>query len=163
MPGEYASSTDTSSASSRAEIERTVLRFGADQFAYFTGIGQAAVAFVLHDRQVRFTISLPDRNDSEFTRTPGRGFERSAKAAVAAYEQAVKQKWRALNLVIKAKLVAVDEGIVTFEQEFGMHFVLPGGQTVADLVVPYMTHAIESGDVAPMMALPSPNSKRRGG
>lgn len=126
----YASTTKTTSASSRAEIERILTRYGADNFGYMTSHSGAAVAFTANDRQVRFAVELPDRNAREFTHTPARHEPRTATAAEAAYEQAVRQRWRALVLIVKAKLEAVASGIVEFEQEFLPYMVLPDGSTV---------------------------------
>ncbi|MEV7574428.1 hypothetical protein AB0P28_15150 [Pseudarthrobacter sp. NPDC089323] len=47
---------------------------------------------------------MPDRNDRKITHTPARGTARSAEATAAEYERAVRQAWRALALVVKAKL-----------------------------------------------------------
>lgn len=140
----YAESTSVSSEKSRAEIDRVIGRYGAEQFAYGWDQGRAMVGFKMHNRQIRFILPLPDRNSREFKQTPtGRG--RTSAAAEAAYEQAVRQKWRALALVIKAKLEAVESGIVTFEQEFLANIVLPNGQTVGEWTAPqiegvYATH-----------------------
>ena len=41
------------------------------------------------------------------------------------YDQACRQRWRALLLVIKAKLEAVTAGISTIETEFLANIVLP--------------------------------------
>lgn len=140
----YAASTDVSSDRSRAEIERTLTRYGARQFMYGYDQTRAIVGFQINNRQVRFVLPLPDRNDREFTHTPSRGTRRSAAQHEAAYEQAVRQKWRALNLVIKAKLEAVESGIVTFDAEFLAHLVLPDGRTVGDEVVPMVENAYET-------------------
>ena len=40
------------------------------------------------------------------------------KTAHGRWEQACRQRWRALALVIKAKLEAIDAEISTFEEEF---------------------------------------------
>lgn len=148
----YAANTDVSSQQSRNELERTVRRYGADQFAYMSGTAQAVIAFVSHGKQVRFILPMPDSRERRFTHTPERGTVRSAQAAEREYEQAVKQKWRALNLVVKAKLEAVEAGIVTFEQEFGMHLVLPGGRSVADEVLPAI-EAAYAGSSAPLLQI----------
>lgn len=149
--GRFAESTSVSSDASRAEIERTLRRYGASQFAYGWHETAAMVGFVANDRQVRFILPMPDPRDREFTHTPERGLERSRSQAEAAYEQAVKQRWRALALVIKAKLEAVETGIVTFEDEFAMHMVLPDGRTVRDHVLPAITEAYESGSARPLL------------
>lgn len=136
----YAANTDVSSDRSRAEIERTLERYGARQFMYGWDQDRAVVGFVLSDREIRFILPLPDRDSTDFTRTPT-GRPRAATQARAEYEQAVRQRWRSLALVIKAKLEAVESGIVTFDAEFLAHIVLPDGRTVADTVVPRVVQA----------------------
>lgn len=145
----YAQSTEVSSDRSRAEIERTLTRYGAEAFSYGWESGRAAIAFVMGGRQIRFVLPLPDRADREFTHH-SRG-ARTASAAEAAYEQAVRQRWRALALMVKAKLEGVASGIVTFETEFLPYMVLPSGRTVAEDVLPAVAIAYESGRVAPLM------------
>ncbi|MDB2220673.1 Uncharacterised protein [Mycobacteroides abscessus subsp. abscessus] len=152
MP-KYAAGTEVSSDRSRAEIERTLNRYGAKQFMYGWDENRAIVGFVIHNRQVRFVLPLPDANDREFTRTPT-GRTRAANQVREAYEQAVRQKWRALALVIKAKLEAVASEIVTFDAEFLAHLVLPNGQTVGDSVMPAVAEAYATG-VTPQL-LPNP-------
>lgn len=127
--GTYAASTDVTSDKSRAEIERTLTRYGATHFGYMSEPGRALVAFQKDGRQVRFVIPLPDRASRDFTLTPT-GRQASPDAASRAYEQAIGQKWRALALVVKAKLEAVESGIAEFDQEFYGYVVLPSGRTV---------------------------------
>lgn len=150
----YASNTDVSSSRSRDEIERTLSRYGAKQFMYATQsdpVAQAVVGFVVNDRQVRFLLPLPDRDD--YLYTPARGTLRSNSEVERIYEQAVKQTWRALALVIKAKLEAVTAEIVTFEDEFAMHMVLPDGKSVRDHVLPAINLAYQTGKVPKMLAI----------
>ena len=151
--GTYASSTDVTSDRSRAEIERTLVRYGATQFAYGWSGEQAMLGFVTNGRQVRFVLPMPDRASREFTHTPSRGYKRSESEIAKAYEQAIKQRWRALALVIKAKLEAVEAGIVSFEDEFAMHMVLPDGSTVSQHVTQAVEQAYLTGTVPPMLAL----------
>jgi hypothetical protein len=139
----YAADTDVSASRSRDEIERTLTRYGATGFLYGWSGTRARVAFEVRDRHVRFELPLPDRGDAAFTRTPNRGTRRSPAAAEAAFEQAVRQRWRALALVVKAKLEAVDAGIVTFDEEFLAHIVV-GEQTVGEVLVPQLEGALES-------------------
>ncbi|HCB04269.1 MAG TPA: hypothetical protein DEQ43_08495 [Nocardioides bacterium] len=139
----YAQNTNVSSEASRNEIERTLRKFGATEFAYGWQQGHAAVGFVISGRQVRFVLHMPDPNDREFTHTPTRRTPRSPGEAEKAYEQVVRQRWRALAAVIKAKLVAVQEGIVTIEEEFLAHFVLPSGATMAQEMIPRLDAALD--------------------
>lgn len=150
----YASGTEVSPGRSREEIERTLIRYKASQFAYGWEETRAVIGFVMNDRQIRFILPMPDRQSRAFTQT-STGRARSGSAATSGYEQAVKQRWRALALVVKAKLEAVETGIVTFDQEFGMHMVLPDGSVVADLVMPRVEQAYLTGKITPLLALGS--------
>lgn len=139
----YAEATEVSPARSREEIERTLNRYGATGFMYGWSGQMAQLAFEVRGRHVRFTMGLPDKNAREFTHTPARATRRSAAAQEEAYQQAIKQRWRALALVVKAKLEAVAAGIVNFDEEFLAHIVV-GDQTVGEVLIPQLEAAIES-------------------
>ena len=149
MTARYAESTTVPSDRSRAEIEKTLTRYGATTFQYGWQQDRAAIGFVMSGRQIRFVLPLPDRESADFTRTPT-GKSRTSTAAEAAYEQAVRQRWRALALMVKAKLEAVASGIVTFEEEFLPHTVLPSGRTVAQEIMPAVESAYATGAVTPL-------------
>jgi len=151
----YAESTSVPSDRSRAEIEKTLNRYGAEDFSYASRKDHALIAFVAEGRQVAFTVPLPDRMSGDFWRTPT-GKARKDTAAVEAYEQAVRQRWRALALVVKAKLEAVESGIVTFEQEFLAHIMLPGGTTVYEQAAPAIATAYETGTPTPLLQIGGP-------
>ena len=147
----YAEKTSVSAEKSRAEIERTLQRYGADQFMYGWEEGQAMVGFRMYGRQVRFLLPMPDRTAREFTHTPSRGKPRSESQAFEAWEQACRQRWRALFLVIKAKMEAAEAGISTFEEEFLANTVLPNNTTVGQFMLPQVRTAYESGDMPKML------------
>lgn len=148
----YARETSVSVARSRSEIEATLLRYGADSFASGFDRKQAAIQFQYERCVIKFLLPLPDRHSEEFTRTPARRARRRPEDAERAWEQACRQRWRALALVIKAKLEAVDAGISTFEEEFFAWTVLPGGATVGQQLLPQIDHAIETGK-APVLQI----------
>jgi hypothetical protein len=127
----YASGTEVPVDRSQAEIRRTLKRYGVTRSTFNEAPGAASVEFVGHGRMVRFVINLPDPADERFTLTPT-GRDRAAAAARQAFDQAERQCWRALNLLIKAKLEAVEAGVQSFEDEFLPYTLLPGGATVAD-------------------------------
>lgn len=149
--GRYAEETTVSSDKSRSEIERTLARYGADQFMYGWSGDEAVIAFQANGRRIRFRLPLPDRNDREFTHTPERGNARSPAQAEAQYEKAVRQRWRALALVIKAKLEAVEAGITEFEDEFLAHIVLPNGATFGQWARPQLATAYEQGGMPALL------------
>lgn len=147
----YAENTAVSSDRSRAEIERTLQRFGADQFMYGWSGTEAVIAFHANGRRVQFRLPMPDRNDRTFTHTPQRGNRRSDAQIEAAFEQAVRQRWRALALVIKAKLEAVEAGITEFEDEFLAHIMLPDGTTAGQWLRPQIAASYESNTMPALL------------
>ena len=112
---------------------------------------RALIGFHMNDRQIKFVLQLPDKSDREFTHTPSRGTLRSQEQQETAYEQAVRQRWRALALVIKAKLEAVEAGITIFEDEFLAHIVLPDGRTAGEYMVPQIEEAYRTRQMPPML------------
>lgn len=146
----YAANTSVSSELSRLEIEKTLIRYGADNFAYATAQGKALIGFTMNERQIKFILPLPTKE--EFRKTPT-GRDRSENSQYEAWEQACRQRWRALNLVIKAKLEAVECGISVFEDEFMANIVLPGGGTVGDFMKPQIEQAYISGTEPKMLPM----------
>jgi hypothetical protein len=151
----YAENTTVSAEKSRAEIETTLRRYGADAFSYGWEESRAVISFRAKNRIIRFEINMPDRNAKEFTHyTRGRGgylYERTDAAAYAAWEQAGRQKWRALALVVKAKLEAVESGISEFENEFLANIVMPDNRTVSQWITPQIATAYETGTMPKLL------------
>ena len=137
--GKYASETSVSVDKSRTEIERTLTRFGATAFAYgwVSDPPGAQVMFELDGRRMRMSVPMPKPGDRQFTHTPT-GLERSEAGMRNEYDKELRRLWRALLLIIKAKLEAIASGIVTAEDEFMPHVVLPSGETVGEWVGPQL-------------------------
>uniref|UniRef100_A0A6M3L2P3 Uncharacterized protein n=1 Tax=viral metagenome TaxID=1070528 RepID=A0A6M3L2P3_9ZZZZ len=144
----YAQNTSVPVERSRAEIESILQRYGASQFVSgwsMEGEPKATIQFRLGTRVIRFLLPLPDPKSEEFTRTPARRNRRSPAEAQAAWEQACRQRWRALALAIKAKLEAVEAGISEFESEFLAHIVDPKiGRTVGEVIRPQLAASYEA-------------------
>lgn len=147
----YAANTDVSVEKSRAEIERTLMRYKADSFIYASEPGRSMVGFRMANRQIKFVLLLPDPKAKEFTHS-SRG-PRPPHVALAAWEQDCRQKWRALALVIKAKLEAVSAGITTVENEFLAHTLLPNGQTLGEWAKPQVDEAYSLGSMPTVLML----------
>lgn len=151
----YAESTTVSSEKSRGEIEKTLQRYGADQFMYGWEEERAVIQFRANGRHVRFIVVMPSREAKQFWFTPSKRQKRTPEQAYAQWEQACRQRWRALALVVKAKLEAVEAGITEFEDEFLAHIVLPDGQTAGTWLRPQIDEAYTSGAMpAGLLALP---------
>jgi hypothetical protein len=142
----YAEGTSVSPERSQAEIQKTLSRYGATAFAFATDddLNAAAVAFKAHGRQVRFMLPLPVRDHRDFLFTTT-GQRRSPAGASTAYQQELRRRWRALAMAIKAKLEVVESGIVSFEDEFAVHMVLPDGSTVGQWLAPQIDEAYRTG------------------
>jgi len=149
----YAQSTNVSSEKSRAEIEKTLMRYGADSFMYGWEGESAVIGFRMEGRMIRFIMTLPPKDAREFTHTPAQHQRRNADAQLKAWEQAVRQRWRALALVVKAKLEAVESGITTFEEEFMAHILLPNGETAGQFMIPQIEAAYESGTIPKLLQI----------
>jgi hypothetical protein len=157
----YAANTDVSSSRSRDEIERMLERYGADQFLYGWQEESAVVGFRMNGRHIKFVLPLPSRDDDAF-RIYMRGsvrYRRDPEQAAKLWEQATRQRWRALALVVKAKLEAVETGITTFDDEFLAHIVLPNGTTAGEWLKPQVEEAYRIGAMPALLPmLPAPTS-----
>lgn len=149
----YAARTDVPSERRRQEIERTLDRYGATAFAYGkTAIPpQATIMFEMADRRLRITLPLPDPDDRQFTHTPGRGIRRSREAQQQEYEYAIRQKWAALSLWIKAQLEAVESGITTIEEALLSYVMLPDGRTVGEWTRPQLGEVYGRGEMPALL------------
>lgn len=135
-PTPYAATTEVSVVKSKIAIEEMLRQHGAAEFA--TGWSQThdTLQFTLHSQKIRFTLPRPNPKDRKFT-IGAYGRLRSTASAQAMLEQADRQRWRALYLVIRAKLEAITAGIAIYEQEFLAFIVDPiSDLTVGDMLVP---------------------------
>lgn len=152
----YAENTSVSVARSRAEIEEMLKRYGASGFVSGWEGKRVLLGFEIQERQVRLTVLMPDTSEPRFWETQTRnGYTRKKTEAQAAanHEAECRRMWRALSLVIKAKLEAVASGISTIEREFLADVVVPGtrGKTVGDLALPALA---SGGDLPKLLGAP---------
>lgn len=140
----FASQTQVSVASSRAEIEKEITRFGASGFASAWQENRSLIEFIYKNKKIRFVLEIPPRSDFNKPTRKVRGLW-TQKHGDDAWEQVKKQRWRALALIVKAKLVAVADGVTTFETEFMPHIVMPDDRTVAEHAAPAIEQALLTG------------------
>lgn len=128
----YAERTKVGVSQTRADIETALRKHGADAFG-FSQDGQIAnLAFRLAGFTYRFRLTLPEQ------------------------DQAARSRWRALFLVIKAKLEGVAAGIETMEEAFLAHTVMQDGNTVGDWLSPELASAKQLGKLPQRLALGGP-------
>jgi hypothetical protein len=111
------------------------------------------VTFQVAGKMFRIILPLPDHNSRKFTHTPERGKPRSPAAAEAAYEQATRQRWRALALWVKAVLEAAESGITTLEEALQPFILLPDGSTVGEWMKPQIERAYLEGQMPAFLPL----------
>lgn len=145
----YANRTTVEVISSQNEIERILDRYGASAYAYAKQNDKVVIQFDMRKRRIRFLLTLPPRKDFELT---DKGKKRTSQTAIdEAHQQAIRARWRALTLVIKAKLESVASGIEEFEEAFMGQIMLPNGQSTQEWMAPQIASAYETGAMPPLM------------
>lgn len=150
--GKYAAGTKVAVSKTEAEIKDLLRSRGATRTAFAEEAGRAVVFFELRDRRVQFTMPLPRADEKRFTQDK-RGSRRPPTAATRAWEQACRERWRALLLTIKAKFVSIESEVETFEEAFLAHLVVPGGggKTVGQHALPAVAEAYRTGTMPPLL------------
>jgi hypothetical protein len=154
----YAAKTEVPVEKSRAEIEATVKKYGAQEFMSGWNSGSAMIQFRLRDLNIRFILPIPKKDEKAFTHRMVRGYSRLATAeqALVMHDQEVRRRWRALCLVIKAKLEAVESKITTVEEEFMAHIVMPNDVTIGQFIVGNVIPDLKANRL-PAIAGPKPS------
>lgn len=136
----YASETRVPIERTKTEIERTLMRYGADGFYYGTATKGASIGFKYKNRVVKLNIPLPERE--KFS---------SNQSGEIAQQKEFRRLWRVLLLWLKASLELVDSGLVTFEDVFLAQTCLPGGQTVAQVLQPQFAAMLTDGKMPKLL------------
>lgn len=134
----YAARTRVPIDRSLAEIKRSLKRYGAEDFVHAERRSGDIVGFVVNGLQIR--IDLTNGEDDT--------------------DQDRRSRWRALCLVIKAKLEAIDSEISTIEQEFMPFVVGPDGRTLWEIAQPKLLAYSQSGEIPRLLPAPPGNPTR---
>lgn len=128
---------------SRKDIERALKRYEATGFGYSwerrsatrpaAGGGSsviiveehAIIAFDMKGMRIQLDLIMPEA------------------------EREQRQRWRALLLVITAKLEAIESGLGTLQSEFLANVVMKNGMTVGQVILPQLSRVIEKGLLLP--------------
>lgn len=117
----YAKGTSVPVSRSKSELDRLLEKAGAQRRVIGSDdqAGSAFAAFVLEGYEVRLLVPLPKRDEKRFVFLPSSSWRRRTdKQRMAAWEQACRERWRGLVLLLKAKLHAISLGVSTAEREF---------------------------------------------
>jgi hypothetical protein len=150
----FAQGTKITSEKSENEIRNTLKKFGATKYAFYEDEATIGFAFDYEGRRVRISLQLPDPEADDFVYS-WRGYsrhERTKELKLKSWQQECNRRWRALVLTVKAKLVSVNEGIRTFEQEFLYDIVIPNtNQTIGDWIAPQIEQSYLTGKLPPLL------------
>lgn len=137
-PGRYAQGTEVTVDRSQQEIVRILHRYDVETYAFGASKGQVALSFELNDMPIRITLPVPPKPaaDDKYKAANGKWVSR-----LPAWEQEVKEAWRALALVLKANLEMVDRELTTVQQAFMAYLVAADGRTVGEIVLPQYIEA----------------------
>lgn len=128
--GKFAEKTRVPVFQSIGEIQRTVEKYGAFAFQFVVEDKRAGIAFKIAEpkRMIKLAVELPDD------------------------DQGIRQRWRALLLVVKSKLECVESGIETFDEAWMPHIVVERtGQTLGQLLLGDMDKKLESGEMPKLL------------
>lgn len=143
----YAAQTSTPIEKSLREIRDLVIKHGGQAFGTGEDDSRVLIQFLMKERRIMFELQTPARAD--FLRETrnvrgGKTIEREVSPAVAEkrHEQACRAAWRALALTIKAKFIAIEDHVETFEEAFLAHVVVPGKDGRAERFIKAATKAL---------------------
>lgn len=147
----YANRTSVAPEKSRNEIEAILKRYGAGSFGYMTQDNKAAIIFDANRRRIRLVVELPEAAWYQHGGRRYLGKRRTPLQIQTLIQQETRQRWRALALVVKAKLEAVSAGVATFENEFMPYILLPNGKSVSEEIAPRIEQAYNDNSHKPLL------------
>lgn len=127
------------------EIRRLLRQFGAGPVVFGDSDDRISVGFEMETRSIRFVVPLPEPGGEVLLRIANSNRTRTRPQTDAEYQQIIRSRWRALLLVIKAKLESVHSEIETFDEAFMAEIVMqsddpryPNGVTMAEFFLPML-------------------------
>jgi hypothetical protein len=151
MSYRYAQETTVPVATSKASVERLLKGAGATHFFIGETDSTDVVGCKIAGRFVRFQVVRPTEKWAQKEATTKRN--PTAYNRKNGIEQEHRRRWRCMELLIKAKLAAVDGKIRTFEQEFLADTLMPDQRTVYEHVSASLADAYEHGKVGATLQL----------
>ncbi len=149
----YASGTAVATERSQAEIKKTLQRYGADNVTIGESMAQgvALIQFLHRDLPCEIRVKLPRAQEERFHLTPGRRRRRTGEAARKAWADECRRKWRVLLMLIKAKLEAIEEEVISPQEALLPWLMLPNGQNVSQALEKTWDKILEGGDVGQLL------------
>lgn len=139
---EYAKGTSVPKEQTAGQIVAMLRKQGATQTMMFDGDTGMGVAWSAEGATYRVSIPKPLPKKDRYGKI-------EPPAATAKEED---RRWRSMFLYVKAKLVAIEEGLVEYKQAFLSEIVNASGVTLWEA----SKQQLESGRIPSALALPMP-------
>jgi hypothetical protein len=123
----YAIKTKVQIIDTQAQIQRLLQKRGVNRFWSSDEPDKGAIGFFLDKLLIKITVPYPASTNAPHD------------------AQAKRSRWRALLLIVKARLEAVEAGISTVEKEFLSDIVTPDGPTVYEWLKPQVQQMLKDG------------------
>lgn len=148
----YAGQTSVPVAKSQADLKKLIEKYGGDDVVIGESRRQCKglVQFHLHDLPLQIGVTLPSSTEKRFHERAD-GLKRPSGQAEKVWKQACRQQWRVLFLLVKAQLVAVEEGLFKPEEAFLPWLLLPTGQTVIEVATPRLDKILTGGELPKLL------------
>lgn len=144
MPRRYAEGTKVPAETTKVELERLLRAYGASAIVMGWDGDISTVAFRLQGRHVRYTIKRPSLSDTIVTHHPsGKPRRREYHGDAIAAEH--RRRWRALLMIVKAKLELIANEDSSFDDEFLSRVMLSDGSTVGEWIAPQLEQTYQTG------------------
>lgn len=153
----YAENTKVSIASSKAEIEMILDKFGCDMILHGLNrqLGIGMVSFEYEDRSYRFEIRMPKLEDFMTTES---GRRRDKKVAEKERDKAGRSNWRILKVYIQSSLEMIRIGNSPIGEVFMPYMLISGDITMYQGFEPEIKELV-AGNLMPSIKALMPGSK----
>jgi len=164
----FAAHTSVAVDKTKGELERLLVKHGATQYgtAHDDANGEAIVFFALDGRQIRLQVPIPKLDTWPDPKAPSwrtklktpQSWDRWAEATRAAWvreqwEQACRQRWRCMLLIVKAKLELIGMKLSSVDREFLADITLPDGRSVGEWLRPGIEKAYVGGTMPRLLGM----------
>jgi hypothetical protein len=155
----FAAHTEVPVERTRAEIDALLVKNGATSTAILNDTEHHLACFAFTLKGARYRVELPLPTTADVAVKKGQepqGWWRWSPAQREDYlakklEQARRQRWRTMLLLLKSKLEIVRLGLSSVEREFMADLILPGGKTAYEALADGLRCGLGSDDASKLL------------
>ena len=133
----YANKTSVPITKTKMQIEKLLIDWGINEFFFGRSPRGDGIGFKYETRTYRLNVPNP---------------KKEYNTSNARYEQMLRQRWRVLYMSLKMELEKINDGVVSFEDQFLAMMCLPDGSTVSDFMkLPANMSLLEKSEMPKMI------------